>query len=1297
MKSLDLARVLESIPQIVWTTRPDGTIDDYNRRWSEYTGLPPAGGDAQVWEAVIHPDDLSELRARWAKALSERAPFEMEYRLRDASGHYQWHLGRSQVIADEQGAVIGWFGTATNIDAQIRATESLRIARAEAEAQKQSLRELFLQAPAIINVQRGPDHVFELVHPLTIKLLGRDVTGMSVREAMPELEGQALIAHLDEVYRTGVPFHADAFHVRLDRGRGSLEDCYFDFVYQPLRGSGGAIEGVLTFAFEVTDQVSALRAAEASAQRLLLLSRIGGTLADSLDYQTTIGNVVRLVVPDFADACTLELLTDPATLSTTQVAAAHVDESKTELLRQFRREFPVDPREPHGTGEVLRTGAPELYTDIPDSLIDQTARSARYAELLRAIGLRSSITVPLTARGRAIGTLSLVLGTSGRRYVQADVDFAREIAHRAAMAIDQARLFGELGAEKERLLLAERRFRTLAEATSQIVWTTHPDGKPLEDSPSWRAFTGQSDEEWISGRGWSAVHPDDEPAMRAAWPAAREGHAPFELEFRLRRHDGVYVPMIARAVPVLNEDGSVREWVGTSVDVTAKKQAETRQRVLAEASEALASSFDRSSSGVLVSIVARAIGDACVLTLVDDDRRTLRTIAAAHRRPEATSLMQQVEQTVVPPGPLPTLAFRENRAVRRNDVDVDEMIANATSPITAEYYRTFGVSAVLVAPLCVEGVVIGTLGVSRDRGGAPYTDDDQSLLEELANRASILIHNARLYDEAERTRRSLSTMLQSIGDALIATDAAGRVTFINPVAEALTGWSAQDAVGQPIDEVFRIVHEGTRASVESPVTRVVREGVVVGLANHTVLVAKGGAAETPIDDSGAPIRDERGNLTGVVLVFRDVSERKKSDDRRTFLAQASNELSSSLDYAATLAKVARLSVPTLADWCSIEIVEEGQTASKQLAVAHVDPAKVAMAAEFGERYPPDPNAPSGVPNVLRTGKSELWPEIPEELLRAAAVDDEHLRLILELRLQSAMVVPLIARGRTLGAITFIHAESGRRYASDDLAFAEDLARRAAIAVDNARLYEEAITAKTKIEEALRARENFISMASHELRTPITGLSLQLQTMLRMAKKNVDVERLTPKVEIAQRQLGRLTVLTNDLLDVSRLSAGRLQLDLQDLDASTLVAEIVARFQEELTELGCAVTLAVDPTVVLRADRARMDQVITNLLTNAMKYGRAKPIEIRLRAVGDRGVLSVRDHGMGIPRASQQLIFEQFERAAGAKAIGGFGLGLWIVRNVLELMGGTIAVESVVNEGSVFTVTLPLVTEKGSVE
>jgi PAS domain S-box-containing protein len=441
-----------------------------------------------------------------------------------------------------------------------------------------------------------------------------------------------------------------------------------------------------------------------------------------------------------------------------------------------------------------------------------------------------------------------------------------------------------------------------------------------------------------------------------------------------------------------------------------------------------------------------------------------------------------------------------------------------------------------------------------------------------------------------------------------------------------------------------------------------------------------------------------GSVGGFVAFVQDMTARKlgeqalqKSEEQFRLLADASQSLSQSLDYKITLDALSKVVVPQFADWYSAELVEPDGTRS-QIVVAHSDPAKVQLARELREKYPPSPDAPTGVPQVLRTGKAQLYPEIPDALLRAGAQSEEHYRLARELGLRSAMLVPLRARGRVFGVLTLVSAESGRRYTESDLALAEELGRRAALAVDNAKLYQEAQEAIEDAREAIRARDEFLSIASHELRTPLTALELQVSMLARAAAKIegsvVPAEKVTAKVEVIGRQVERLTGLIESLLDVSRAVAGRLELQPEDTSFKAVVEDVAGRLREQIDRAGCRFVFRAEDACVGRWDRLRLDQIVTNLLSNAVKYGRGKPIEILLHCHPDTAVLIVRDQGIGISAEDQARIFERFERAVSSRHFGGLGLGLWIVKQIVTAMRGTISVQSESGTGSTFTVTLP---------
>ncbi len=530
------------------------------------------------------------------------------------------------------------------------------------------------------------------------------------------------------------------------------------------------------------------------------------------------------------------------------------------------------------------------------------------------------------------------------------------------------------------------------------------------------------------------------------------------------------------------------------------------------------------------------------------------------------------------------------------------------------------------------------------------------------------------------------TTLKSIGDAVIVTDSEGRITFLNPIAEQLTEWSLDEARGTPLSEVFRIVNEHSRLKVESPVDKVLREGKVVGLANHTVLIGKHGT-EVAIDDSGAPIFDGRGQLAGVVLVFRDVTEKRREEDRRRFLIDASTLLASSLEYVPTLTSVAKLAVPIVADWCAVDIVQRGGHVAR-LAVAHVDAAKVRFAEELETRYPSDSSSPHGVHAVLRTGKSILMEEIPQALLTETAVDDEHLRLILELGLKSAMIVPLVARGRTLGAITFVVAESNRKFGALDLSFAEELARAAALAVDNASLYREA-------QQANRSKDEFLATISHELRTPLNAM-LGWATLLQ--SPSMPEEKRAQGLATIERNAKAQSRLIEDLLDVSRIISGNLLLDLASVNLVAIVEAAVEAIRPAALAKGVRLEVMLDPSAgQATGDAARLQQVLWNLLSNGVKFTqKGGTVSVRLERVDSQVEVQVIDTGMGIEPEFLPHVFERFRQAnpTTTRTQGGLGLGLAIVRHLVELHGGTVRVESAgAKRGSAFKIRLPLAAVK----
>src|SRR3954464_2472771 len=387
-----------------------------------------------------------------------------------------------------------------------------------------------------------------------------------------------------------------------------------------------------------------------------------------------------------------------------------------------------------------------------------------------------------------------------------------------------------------------------------------------------------------------------------------------------------------------------------------------------------------------------------------------------------------------------------------------------------------------------------------------------------------------------------------------------------------------------------------------------------------------------------------------------------------FLAEVGTVLSSSLDYEATLRSVARLAVPMTADWCAVDIVGEGGTLQR-IAVAHVDPKKVEFARMLQERYPADPNTPGGVHEVIRTGKPAFMARIPQALLEVAARDEEHLRIIRELSLTSYMCIPLAVQGKTIGAITFVSAESGREYSDGDVAFAHELAARAALAIENARAYERA-------NEASRLKDEFLATLSHELRTPLNAV-LGYSRMMRT--QTLSPEKASGAWDVVERNATSLKQIIEDVLDVSRIVAGRLRLNVEPVDLPGILRDACATVVPAAEAKGIRVETVIDPLAPpVLGDADRLQQIVWNLLSNAIKFTpRGGKVHVHLQRVSSHVEITVSDTGSGIAPDFLPFVFERFRQgdATFAREHGGLGLGLAIAKQLTELHGGTLSAAS----------------------
>lgn len=438
----------------------------------------------------------------------------------------------------------------------------------------------------------------------------------------------------------------------------------------------------------------------------------------------------------------------------------------------------------------------------------------------------------------------------------------------------------------------------------------------------------------------------------------------------------------------------------------------------------------------------------------------------------------------------------------------------------------------------------------------------------------------------------------------------------------------------------------------------------------------------------AELEETNDELASAISYAKQAALTARSAERQArYLVKTGDILASSLNHEQTLQALADVVVPELADWCGVSVVD-GQTV-RQVAIAHVDPGKVRLARELSQRYPQDPDAATGVPNVVRTGKPELHADIPDDLLVAAAKDREHLRILRELGMKSAMIVPLIAHGQTLGALTLISSASGRRYSEDDVSFAMELARRAALAVDNSRAHRAELRARKQAEHANRAKMDFLGVMSHELRTPLNAIAGYAE-LLKIGVHGPLTPQQEQDVDRIIRSERGLLALINDVLNYAKLEAGHVDLRLAAIEVQDTLLDIEASVLPQLNAKKLEYQKDLCPARV-RGDADKLRQIILNLLSNAIKFTDAGgTIAVNCNSDGETVKIVVSDTGRGIPQERLDVIFDPFVQVDRhlTRQNEGAGLGLAISRDLAHLMHGDLTVSSELGKGSTFTLHLP---------
>ncbi|UQA59097.1 ATP-binding protein [Polyangium aurulentum] len=582
-------------------------------------------------------------------------------------------------------------------------------------------------------------------------------------------------------------------------------------------------------------------------------------------------------------------------------------------------------------------------------------------------------------------------------------------------------------------------------------------------------------------------------------------------------------------------------------------------------------------------------------------------------------------------------------------------------------------------------------------------DEEKILFRTMVERASTVVVQAGLIAErrkAEQEREKamaalraeqnrLSQVLHQLPAGVIIADRAGKIVYGND--EVARIWRSPLIPSERVEEYgawqgFDPVDGHPLRSEEWALARALAGERIL---DQQVEIKRGDGTRGYISNSGAPLRDEAGRIVGGVVAFYDITAQKEAEKQRDrlmdemrFLSEVSEVLNLSLDYDKTLARLTRLLVPRLADWCSVDMVREDGTIGDFVAVAHGDPAKVALVHELRKRYPTPQDASYGVPHVLRTGEPEWLPEVTAEMNRASARDPEEVEMVLALGLRSYLSVPLNARGRTFGVISLAMAESGRTLGARDLALSQEIARRAAYAIDNARLYRIA-------REASAVRDNLLAIVSHDLKNLLGTIVLSGAAISRSLSDPTKLPKAQRAAEVIQRTGARMDRLIHDLVDVAQIQMGRLAMVKRMHDPAAIVAEAAEAFSAQAQEKGLTLEVAVERDLPeVSCDRERVLQVLSNLLSNAIKVTPAGgAVAARCGRRGEDVCFSVSDTGPGIVDEELPHVFERYFRGQRTE-YKGMGLGLAIVKGIVDAHGGWVKADSRVGEGATFSFGLP---------
>ena len=807
-------------------------------------------------------------------------------------------------------------------------------------------------------------------------------------------------------------------------------------------------------------------------------------------------------------------------------------------------------------------------------------------------------------------------------------------------------------------------YRAIFVNSTEAIAIIDPDGYYLEQNAAHEQLLGYSDDELRDQT--PAIHLGDAEFATIAHELRATGISRRECSSRTK--DGRELTIELSSFAVADAQGTPVCYVGIKRDITEQKRAAAELRQKLEEQQAIyrmtdavtrAGDLDDIYDAALAELRRVVHADRASVLLYDDDGimrfKAWRGLSESYRRAvEGHSPWSRDD-----PDPQPVLVA---------DVHADSGLTSLWPVLDRE-----GIRAVGFIPLTYAGRLLGKFMIYFD---APHVVQPtelrlaQTIASHIAWAITRTISDAELRESEERYRR-----LVEHSPVAVAVHSGGRLVFVNQATARLLGApDPQQLIGRPM---LDFVHPDFREIVIERVRQ-----LAAGARTQPTIEEKFVRLDgTPIDVEVSTIGFTFQGRPAAQVVASDITERKRIEREQRLLAEAGAVLSSTLDYQETLRSITALVVPAVADWCFVDLTDE-QGGFTRIAAAGADERDAPIAERLCRYYEARESVP-GVSRTSRDGSSEFMSQVDDSLLVSVARDAEHLELLRAMGLKSYICAPLVARGRTIGVLTLGVGRSGRRFSDSDVPLAEELARRAALAVDNARLYREA-------HEANRAKSQFLTTMSHELRTPLNAIGGYTE-LIEMGLRGPVTDQQREDLARIQRSQKHLLGLINDLLNFARIESGHIQLHVEPILIEDELAAVEQLIEPQLTAKGLRYRrLSGDARVTCRADRDKTRQVLLNLLSNAVKFTPADgEVALTCDASEDAIRIHVRDTGPGIPAHKRDAIFEPFVQLTNTltRVTEGTGLGLSISRELARAMGGDVTVASQLGQGSTFTLTL----------